>query len=142
MKALFVATGMLVLAVALVDSCGDTACACSPPNDVAGVYHATRLRFTPAGQATVDALAAGATITLTLAQNGSTSGTFFVPAALNNGVQVSFDLAGSYQSDGVHVSFSHTADTFIRDVQWSIQGSTLATTATAGSTQYDVILSR
>ena len=132
----------LLLAGFLGSSCTDAACACSPTETVIGTYHATRLRFTPNGQATTDALAGGATITLTLSSGGTTSGSFFVPASLNAGTQVTFDLAGTYQATGSNVSFAHSADTFIRDVPWTWNGSTLATTATAGGTQYDVILTR
>lgn len=132
----------LLLAVSLAEGCGTDACACSPPETVVGTYQATRFRATPTGQATIDALAAGATITLTLSTSGTTSGTFFVPASLNNGVAVSLNLAGTYQTSGAQVTFSHSADTFIRDVPWQRSGSTLVTTSSAGGAQYDVILTR
>ena len=66
---------LLALAVSVANSCGEDACACTPAETLVGTYNATRLRFTPSGQATVDALAAGATITLTLSGSGATSGT-------------------------------------------------------------------
>ena len=137
----------LLLSVSLADGCGTDACACTPLEPVFGTFQATRFRVTPSGQATIDALAAGATITLTLSLSGTTSGTFFVPAALNNGVAVSLDLTGTYQVtyqvNGGQVTFSHAADTFIRDVSWQWdQRTTLVTTGSAGGTQYDVILTR
>jgi len=136
-------TASLVLAVSFANSCGaDFACACSPPETPIGTYHATRLRFTPSGQATADALAAGATITITLSGGGATSGTLFVPASLNNGTQQTFDLAGTFQIASAHVTLFHSADTFLRDVGWTWQGSTLITTETAGGVQYDVVLTR
>ena len=135
-------TTMLTLrAVALVGALGCSS-STATSDSVAGTYHATRLRFTEPGQATVDALAGGATITIVLTSAGTTSGTFFVPAALNAGVQLSLDLTGTYQRAGAVVQFTHSADTFLRDVPWTIHGATLVTTASAGSTQYDVVLSR
>ncbi len=133
---------ILIFAAAVSGSCGtDGACACSPPETIVGTYHATRLRFTPNAQSTVDALTAGSTLNLTLSSNGTTSGTLFVPASLNNGVQATYDLAGTYQS-GTYITFSQSADTFIRDVNWTWQGHTLVTTGTAGGVQYDVVLTR
>ena len=136
------AVGSLVLLLSLVSSCTDAACACSPTVTLVGTYHATRLHFTPTGQTTIDALAAGATLVITLSGNGTTSGTLFVPASLNNGTPQSFDLAGTYQTAGNHVTFSHNADTFLRDVEWTWVGTTLVTTESAGGGQYDVILNQ
>jgi hypothetical protein len=133
----------LFLALSLASSCGtDYACACSPPETPVGTYQATRLRFTPSGQATVDALAAGATITLTLLVGGTTTGTFVIPASLNNGVQETLDLTGTYQVTGGHITFSHGADTFLRDLDWSWDHNTLITTGSAGGVQFDVVLTR
>ena len=133
----------LILAASLASSsCTDAACACEPVPMLAGTYHATRLRATPTGQAAVDALAAGATLTLTLSGSGATSGSFFVPASLNNGVAQTLDLTGTYQLTGNHVTFSQNADTFLRDVGWTWQGNTLVTTEAAGGAQFDVVLTR
>ena len=133
---------LLALAVSVANSCGEDACACTPAETLVGTYNATRLRFTPSGQATVDALAAGATITLTLSGSGATSGTFFVPASLNDGVPLTLDLSGTYQSTTGHVTLSHGADTFLRDVGWTWNGNTLTTNGSAGGVQYDVVLTR
>ncbi len=131
------------LAVGPVSSCSDYACACSPPAEpVPGTYHATRLRFTPTGQATIDALAGGASLTITLTAAGTTSGTFIVPASLNNGSQATFDLTGTYQVAS-YVTFSHAADTFIRDLNWTRQEPrSLTTNESAGGVQYDVVLTK
>ena len=132
---------LLLLIVPVTSSCTDYACACSPPVFQFGTYRATRLRFTPTGEATVDALSAGASITLTLSVGGATSGTFVVPASLNNGVPATFDLAGTYQQ-GTYVRFTQPADTFIRDVDWTWTETSLSTTGSAGGVQYDIVLKR
>lgn len=134
---------LFLLTLWLAGSCSsDVVCACDPYIALAGNFQAIRFRFTPNGQATIDALAAGATITLTLSATGSTSGSFVVPASLNNGVATAFDLAGTYQQNDNRVSFSHSADTFIRDVEWTYEASSgrLETTGSAGGVTYDVVL--
>jgi hypothetical protein len=137
MRTTMPALGVLALLSALACSSSTTA-----SDTVAGTYQASRLRFTEQGQATVDALAGGATITITLTNTGTTTGTFFVPGALNGGVPQSYDLSGTYLRTGAVLEFTHSADTFLRDVPWTIQGATLVTTASAGGGQYDVVLSR
>lgn len=135
----------LIAGVTLSTGCkigDDIVCDSSCIEDVAGTYHATRIRFTQTGQATVDALAAGATISIVLNRSGITTGTLFIPASLNGGVAETLDLTGTFLYSGTQVTFDHAADTFIRDVTWTFNQSTsqLSTTATAGGVQYDVIL--
>jgi hypothetical protein len=136
--------GALLFAVAVANSCmTEPACGCSPgPEPVTGSYSATRLRFTQTGFPTVDALSAGAAITITLLENGTTTGTFVIPASLNNGHAETLDLAGTFQNTSGTVTFSHAADTFIRNVPWGQASGALVTTASAGGIQYDVILTR
>jgi hypothetical protein len=129
----------LLLAASLATSCMTEP---SAPQSVAGSYSATRLRFTQTGLATVDALSAGATIAMTLLEDGTTSGGLVIPAALNDGVAETLDLTGTFQYTSGVVTFSHTSDTFIRDVPWTAGTNTLVTTATAGGIQYDVILTK
>jgi hypothetical protein len=51
--------------------------------------------------------------------------------------------AGSIlQAASNQVTFSHSADTFLRDVTWLWLGDAMSTTQTAGGVQYDVVLSR
>lgn len=94
------------------------------------------------GLATVDALSAGASIALTLRENGTTSGAFVIPASLNNGVAETLDLAGTFQHTNNTVTISPTADTFIRNIPWTAGTNTLVTTVAAGGIQYDVALTR
>ena len=132
-----------LLVTSLSNGCSEVLCGCSPPEpSVAGSYNATRFRFTPAGQATVDALAAGAAIALTLRGNGTTSGSLIVPAGLNGGVAQTLDLTGTLQFSGSQVTFSHQGDTFLRDVPWTVGTNTLVTNGAAGGVQFDVVLTR
>ena len=132
----------LLLAASLANSCiSGPECDCVLPLSVTGSYGATRMRFTQTG-VTVDALSAGASITLTLLENGTTSGSLVIPASLNNGVAETLDLTGTFRNIENVVTFSHTADTFIRDIPWAAGTNTLETTAAAGGIQYDVLLTR
>ncbi len=130
-----IAAGMLlVLALA---ACSDST---GPDASPAGTWHATRLIVTDNGTPT-DALAAGATITITLTSGGETTGTLHIPAALGEGgAEENLSLAGTwtFDTDRTHVSFDQAADTFVRDVSWSYDGSTMSGSL-AGSGPGDII---
>jgi hypothetical protein len=99
------------------------ALACDDPTGpsveaVAGTYTATQLTTTEGGTIT-NQLAAGASITLTLNANGTTSGRFIVPGAPEE------DLTGTWTLRGSIVNLSHSADTFLRDTAFQVRGNTL-----------------
>jgi hypothetical protein len=122
----------LLLASAL--ACGDDPV--SPEMQAAsGNYVATQLVTTEGGTAT-DQLAAGATITLTLSPNGTTSGRFIVPGELDA------SLAGSWTITGTTVRLSHSADTFLRNTDFQVQGNTLVGDENFGGTRVQVTLTR
>lgn len=121
----------LVLAAAL--ACGEST---SPSvQAVAGTYTATRLAVTADG-ITTDELAAGASILLTLNENGTTSGQFIVPDELNA------NLAGTWTIRGSRVNLDHAADTFLRDMEFEVRGNTLAGDHDFGSTRVQVTLTK
>jgi hypothetical protein len=127
-------TLMVGLLVATTVACGDESTGPSV-QAAAGTYTATRLRTTENGT-TTDQLAAGATITLTLNANGTTSGHFTVPGELNA------NLAGSWTLNGTTVSLNHTADTFLRDMPLQLQGNTLVGDQTFSGTRVEVTLTK
>jgi hypothetical protein len=123
-------------AVAMV-SCGGPL----EPSDIAGTYTATL--FTISGEESGDVLAAGGSLQLVLEADGSTSGTMVIPAVFSeDGVEVSLDLTGTFTVNDAIVSFNHVADTFVRDVMWEVDGSTLRTDATFSDTSIEVVLTR
>lgn len=91
--------------------------------DVVGSYEATTLSVTADGE-TTDQLAAGAEITLQLADDGTTSGALFVPGGAEDGGDLEADLAGNWSFQAMmeepsvpaRVTLDHDADTFLRDV--------------------------
>ncbi|MGH2356601.1 MAG: hypothetical protein ACRDGJ_01135 [Candidatus Limnocylindria bacterium] len=85
---------------------------------VAGSYSATT--FTAAsGAGTLDLLGLGASVTVTLAADGTTTGRLFVPGGGEGGEDLDEDLTGTWTLDGSTVTFSQTADTFIRDAAFT-----------------------
>jgi hypothetical protein len=72
--------GLLLFVALLAPGCGDDDTPFSPTMEsVAGSYQATTLTATQAGL-TLDLLTLGSSLSLTLNQNGTTSGRLFAPA--------------------------------------------------------------
>jgi hypothetical protein len=108
--------GMLGLAFVLGACGGDSF---SPTNEtVAGSYTGTTFTTT-SGAGTTDLLALGATVTVTLAGDGTTTGRLFVANGAEGGGDLDADLAGTWTLAGSTVTFSQTADTFIRDAAFT-----------------------
>lgn len=114
--------GRLALSFALA-ACGDEGF--EPTVDsVAGTYHATAFTFN-GGSGTIDLLAAGASVTITLASDGTTAGRMFVPGVAAGGGDLNADLAGTWTLSGATVRFDQAADTFMRDVPFTVAPSRL-----------------
>jgi hypothetical protein len=80
--------------------------------DIAGSYEATL--FVGGG---FDVLAEGGSLTLTFGENGSVSGTLFIPGSA--GGPLTADMAGTFTVSGGNISISQSADTFVRDATWT-----------------------
>lgn len=112
----------------LLAACGDDQATDPDPSarmaEVAGDYAAEgdqgTLMRTANGQ-TVDQLANGASVTITLSADGLTSGRLFVPGAEEDGSDFEADLAGTWSLRNETVEFSHEADTFIRDMSFEVE---------------------
>jgi hypothetical protein len=117
MRAPLVRTVALALAAVLA-SCGDDDKFSPTVENVAGTYSATSFTLsTPAG--TVDLLGLGSSVTVTLEPDGTTTGRLFVPGGAEEGGDVDADLTGTWTLNGSIVTFNQTADTFIRDVEFT-----------------------
>lgn len=118
--------------------------ACDDPvtvDELSGSYEASTFTLTQDGS-TDDLLAQGASITMTLTANGSTSGSMFVPEGNEDGSDFEADLAGTWTLNGSQVSFDHPADTFLRDMSFTVDGGRLAGEATFDSATLRVVLQR
>ena len=107
----------LGLAVALA-ACGGDDRFSPTVETVVGSYTASTFTLTTSA-GTTNLLTSGATVSVTLAADGSTTGRLFVPGGAEDGGDFDADLAGTWALAGSTVTFSQTADTFIRDVAFT-----------------------
>ena len=111
--------------------------------DVSGSYEATTLAITPEGEATIDALAEGASILLELREDGTTSGTLRIPGSLSeSGEEEVSDLDGTYTVLDRSVTLEHEADTFLRDVILQVVDGRLEAERSFGDESILVVLER
>jgi hypothetical protein len=121
-----------VAAVALVTGCSDSF---SPSIDtVSGIYTAGRLE-TVSGGITTNQLAGGATLTLQLAANRTTTGRLFLPGGGDGGGDIDESLAGTWTLAGSSVDLTEAADTFLRDIVLTAsEGQLIGELTSAGTT--------
>ena len=110
------------------------------PEGLAGTYVATE--FTLAGQVSGDVLAAGGNLSITLNTDGTTTGSLFVPAALNDGEDFNASLAGTFTVTDGSITFTQDADTFVRDIMWEVDGTRLRGAGTFSGVTITVVLTR
>ena len=105
-----------LVAVAAVVACSD---AFKPTTEsVVGDYSLQTLTTTDTS-GTTDWVAAGSTLTLRLESNGTTIGHFFIPGAGEGGGDFNADMAGTWSLTGDVITFTQTADTFVRDMDFT-----------------------
>ena len=121
-----------VAAVALVTGCSDSF---SPSIDtVSWMYTASRLE-TVSGGITTNQLDGGATLTLQLAANGTTTGRLFLPGGGDGGGDLDESLAGTWTLAGSSVDLTEAADTFLRDIVLTAsEGQLIGELTSAGTT--------
>ena len=124
--------GNLLLAAGCSDAIG--------PESLAATYVATE--FTLAGEVSGDVLAAGGSLSITLNADGTTSGSVFVPAALNDGEDFTASLAGTFTVTDGSITFTQDADTFVRDITWEVDGTRLRGAGTFSGVTITVVLTR
>lgn len=117
MRAPFRRSAALCLAL-LLAGCGDEDGFSPTVETVAGSYSASSFTIGSAA-GTVDLLALGSSVAITLAPGGTTTGRLFVPGGAEGGGDLDADLTGTWTLEGSTVTFNQTADTFIRDAQFT-----------------------
>jgi hypothetical protein len=111
---------LVPMIVLLTLSCGGDDPPFSPTvQTVAGTYRATRLTGTQSG-ITVNLLSLGASVEMVLNEDGTTTGRVFAPGLEQGGQDLDIDLAGTWTLQGETVTFSHSGETFIRDVPFTV----------------------
>ena len=111
-----IARSLLALAVGAMACDGDDSF--SPTVEtVAGSYSATTFTLTSVG-GSINLLAGGATLTLNLATDGTTTGRLFLPDGELDGSDLDEDLAGTWSLTDSTVTFDQTAATFIPEIDF------------------------
>lgn len=108
---------------------------------VTGSYEASTFTLTTTG-GTTNLLAAGSTVSVTLAADGSTSGRLFVPGGAENGEDFDADLTGTWTLTGSTVTFDQSADTFIRDVEFTAGRNQLTSEGTFSGSTIRLVLTK
>lgn len=134
----------LFAAVAIMSTlaaCGDDGLI--DPDPIAGVYTATTFRVTPSGQQEIDVLAQGGSLTITIGANNTTTGSLTLPAVVTGDVALQENMAGTAERNGNGVTFEQTADTFVRDLNWTVINNTIAVTnQSVGGATWTIVLAR
>ncbi|HEX6627800.1 MAG TPA: hypothetical protein VF105_07590 [Gemmatimonadaceae bacterium] len=107
--------GVLVAATML--ACGSDN-STEPGLALAGTYSATQW-VTTGGTGQTNQLNAGSTLNITLNSNGTTTGHLHVAASGGNPA-FDADMAGTWAQSGNTVTFSQTADTFVRNMSFDV----------------------
>ena len=112
------------------------------PESLAGTYVATT--FALSGDVTEDVLAAGGSLTITFDAGGTTSGSLFVPAAssASGGMDFTADMAGTFALENDSVTLTQAADSFVRDLTWTVDGDRIRGIGTFSGVTITVVLSR
>jgi hypothetical protein len=120
------------IGAALLSGCGDSS-GTDSDSPIAGTWIATQL-------------GAGGSLSITIEDDNSTTGSLHIPAALNDGVEfnASVDGTASLNTAQTEVTFTHPADTFVRDLTWHRVGTTSLRVIdqTAGGFTFNVTLTK
>lgn len=117
-------------------------CKGTEASPIAGTWSATTFLFTEAGKQPADVLAQGGGLTITVSSTNRTIGSLSVPATITGGASVVASMAGTATVSGSTVQFDQEADTFVRDVTWTITGNTLVTTSSVSGVTLNITLTR
>lgn len=140
MRTRVVRAGTLALVAALV-ACGDDDGFSPTVDNVAGSYAAATFTLTDA-DGTVDLLALGAEVDVTLAADGTTSSQLFVPGGGEDGEDFEADLAGTWALDGSTVTFEQPGDNLLQDVEFTASRDRLTGEATFGDDTVRLVLAK
>ena len=112
------------------------------PDPLVGTYLATTFTIAPAGQGALNVLAQGGTLGLNVANNYVTTGTLIIPPTLNGFRTFTASMAGTAVRTESLVRFTQAADTFVRDLTFTLAGNTLSANQSLSGTVYDIVLTR
>ena len=110
---------------------------------IPGTYQAVSFKVTPSGQPTVDVLAAGGSLNITIAADGSMTGMLNLPPGLISTGAISANMAGKLvpNSDGTYW-FNQTEDTFVRNLAWQQFTDAFVSTSVLSGVQFQITLKK
>ena len=142
MRAVRAWLGAWSLAAVALAGCGGDDNPFSPTvANVAGTYNATLFTATNS-TGTLNLLSLGATVHVVLNPDGTTTGHLFVPDIGQEDGELDADLTGTWTLTGSTVTFSQTADTFIRDVEFTASQNSLESEGTFEDTTLHLALAK
>jgi len=111
------------------------------PDVLAGNYVATSFLVTPTGQAPIDVLAQGGSLTISIAADSTTTGLLSLPAGVLSPTGGTADMAGTITrlSDGTY-KFNQSANSFIKQLTWQQFTDALVSTTFLSNTQFQITL--
>jgi hypothetical protein len=113
------------------------------PDPIIGTFLATTFSETPAGQAPVNVLARGGTLGINIANNLVTAGSLILSPNVTGGAAFTASMAGVADTTGGRVRFVQAADSFVRDLVFTLVGNRLeAVNQTVAGTVYTLVLTR
>jgi hypothetical protein len=113
----------------------------APFEDIAGSYISTTFTVTRVGGSPENALLAGALITIQLDPDGTTRGELEIPFRITRGEPVNESMTGTATRNGNTLRFDQTADTFVRDIVWTIGPGTVSGSYSNAEATVEVTLS-
>jgi hypothetical protein len=113
------------------------------PDPRIGTFLATTFTVTPSGQAPINVLAQGGTLGINIANNFLTAGSLVLPPSVTGGTAVTASMAGTADTTGGKIRFVQTADTFVRNLTFTMVERRLeAVNQTVAGATYTLVLSR
>ena len=110
------------LAIVCSLSCGELT---PGPENFAGAYLPSVWLVTPAGQPQMDVLLKGGSLSITITSTKTTTGQLSLPASVTGTTPLLQSMSGEAVVTGSTLKFSQPADTFVRDLTWTVKRDTL-----------------
>ena len=117
MKQSFMKLGPIFFGFAAMIACGGDSTA-PQSGTVAGTYTATQF-VTTGSSGQTNQILAGSSLHINLANNGTTTGQLHL-AASGGSSALDADMAGTWTQNGSTIGFSQTADTFVRNMDFTV----------------------
>jgi hypothetical protein len=135
-------SALLALVLAAVGACRGS----TDPHPLTGTWLATTFQVTPAGQGQKNVLAAGGTLGVNIVPIDSTfltTGTVILPASVTGAAPFTASLAGTAVEFGNTVRFATAADSFMKDLAFTLVENRLeAVNQVVAGTNYNIVLTR